>query len=184
MAGVSFYRFRNSGTAFNNQALGLRDGMGYWLNAVELTFRISDPTVSQRYRNLKPYQWSGPDSIWLQIGGGPWTVYQSTQGSGEDPPLDENAQTTLPTITYYDNPGMQPGQFSAFDARGATGIHVVQNFTGWVVGYPVGGGGAEQLSETIAWYSRVSIAKREGKWSRDMSRSGASTGWFITTQTP
>ena len=140
--------------------------------------------MTQRYRNLKPYQWSGPDSIWLQRGDASWALYRSTSGGGADPPLDENGETALPTIKYYDNPGFQLGQFQSFDSQGATRIHVVQNFTGWVVGYPVRGGDAEQLSETVGWHSRVSIAKIDGKWSRDLTRSGATTGWFLTTQTP
>jgi hypothetical protein len=184
VASVSFYRFSNSGKAFNGEDLGARDGGAYYLNAIELTFKVTDATVTQRYRNLKPYQWSGPDAIWLQRGTAAWTLYRSTQGGGADPPLDENWQTTMPTIAYYDNPGLQPAQVQSLDSQGATRIHVVQNFTGWVVGYPVRGGDAEQLSETIGWYSRVSIAKNEGKWSRDLTRCGSTIGWFLTTQTP
>jgi len=179
-----FFRFRNGGKAFNGEALGARDGAGFWLNAVELTFKVTDSIAVSRYRDIKAYQWAGPEAIWLQIGDGTWMVHKSSQGSGEDPPLDDNRQTNLPTITYYDNPGIQIGMFQAFDARGATRIHVVQNFTGWVVGYPTSGGGAQQISDVQPWYSRVSLVKAAGKWSRDLGRSGTGTGWVIITQTP
>src|SRR5262249_11290359 len=152
--------------------LGAFDWAGKWLTGVELTFRISGNAVANQYKRLRAYQWSGPEAVWLKGGSGSWNSYRSSPGSGEDSPSPENQKTTTTEVTYYDCPGIETKLFAELDKQGAQRIHLIQNFTGWVIGdSPTSKD--ERLCEVAAWHAVVSLSKDANKWSRDTSRSEA-----------
>ena len=181
--------------AFNGQALGPRDGWANFLNAVEITFNVTDAKIASQYRNVRPYQWSGPEAIWIQTVSEDtkeynWTVNKSGPGTGEDLPAPENTKYKPASggspgiVAYYDNPGLTVGLLSSLDSQGAVGIYAVQNFTGWVVGDPPRGAPAERLSEVLSWYSTVCILKIDGNWRRYPGQCTTRIGWLSISIRP
>lgn len=171
MAGVRFKQFLNQGTGMTRRPLGQLANLTYFQNGVELQFAV-DPTVKNAYRNLRPVQWAGTESIWLKEGpilGGTWRKYKSGPGSGSDNPESVNIVNTGAVIAYWDSPGPNVASFLQMNP---SQIYAVQNFTGWIAGDPIKGGApGERLCDVAAWHSVINIAN--GAWGSD----GATPAW-------
>jgi hypothetical protein len=161
----------------------------YFTQAVELQFDL-DPSGFQRYRNLNPIQWSGPEAIWLKDGNplfSPWQPIHQSQGTGFDKIEPQNIKRQGNVIAYYDNPG--PSMISYFDRRPSR-LYVVQNFTGWIVGEPLTGGSPQRLCDVVAWYSVIHLA--DGNWGKKdalpdwqrMYGDRSGTGWADPNKPP
>jgi hypothetical protein len=183
MAGVRFKQFLNQGSGVTRRPLGQVTSLTYFQNGVELQFTV-DPSVKTGYRNLRPLQWAGTESIWVKDGpvlGGKWRKYKSGPGTGSDNPESVNVVSTGTVIAYWDSPGPNVASFLAMNP---SQIYVVQNFTGWIAGDAVSGGKvAERLCDVAAWHSVINLGNTAWstknavpKWQRvNGSRSG--TGW-------
>lgn len=183
MTGVRFKQFLNQGSAVTRRPLGPQANLTFFQNGVELQFAI-DATVKNSYRNLKPVQWAGTESIWLKDGpvlGGKWRKYRSGPGTGSDNPESVNIISNATLIAYWDAPGPNVASFISMNP---SQIYVVQNFTGWIVGDPLkGGASGQRLCDVAAWHSVMNIGNAAWgqknavpKWQRvNGSRSG--TGW-------
>jgi hypothetical protein len=179
---------RNSGKAFKGATLGPMDTWAGWLNAVEITFNVTNARIAAQYRNIRAYQWSGPEAIWIQASSGDWKVYKSGPGAGEDLPEPENKQYkparggSPGIVAYWDSPGLTPGVVYKLRNQDVVGIYGAQNFTGWVVGDAPRGVPAERLSGVLSWYSSVCILKTDD-WRRYPGACATGIGW-ISTSTP
>jgi hypothetical protein len=154
---VRFQAFLNSGLGRTRRALGEVQAGIYITNGVELQFGV-DRGIATIYRNLRPRQWAGPESIWIKVGnplGSPWTNRHRSDGSGSDDPEPQNILVTTDLVAYYDSPG--PSVLSFVQPR-VSRIFAVQNFTGWVEGDRVDGRGrSERLCEVVSWHSVISM---------------------------
>jgi hypothetical protein len=162
---------------------------GFFVTPVELQFTV-DPATYERYRNLRPVNWSGTDAIWFKTGhplSSPWQLHRSSKGAGADGPDPGNSSVGRELIAYYDNPGMHLATIHKIRPN-PSWVWLVQNFTGWVEGEPVGGGPAERLCEMAAWWSIVSVANSNWEdpsqpddWGFT-SGTGSGTGWADTSK--
>jgi hypothetical protein len=180
--GVDFQKFLNTGEGLLKKSLGFSNAGMFVLNAVEIQFSVTR-IARQNYKNLRPAQWSGPESIWLKKGSplsDKWENVHSGPGTGSDDPLADNILLADDVVAYYDAPG--PNVTKYLNDR-PSWIHVVQNFTGWVVGESVRGGQTENLCDAAAWHSVISVVDQNWAekdktpfWQKVlMTRSG--TGW-------
>jgi len=188
-SGVRFSRFLAKGSGLTGKQLGPLSLALHEVNAVELQFAV-DSAAHRNYRNLRPVQWSGPEAIWVKYGdpfAQTWQVISKGPGTGSDNPKPEFIAVRPDAIAYYDSPGpFLLGHLSKRPSR----IHVVQNFTGWIVGERRAGGGTERLCPVAAWYSVISLA--DYNWSdrtaspdyQRISPSGSGTGWRSTANPP
>ena len=190
-ATVEFQHFLNSGTGVTNKQLGDIFAAGYMMNAVELQFMVN-AAARRQYRNLTPRQWSGPEVVWVKSGdplsgSSTWRAISQGPGTGADDPQPANVTQQGDTLAYYDSPGINLiGHIQTRPSR----IHVVQNFTGWIEGSPVGGGSPTRLCPVAAWYSIVSLVN--SNWSdrsavphyERLSYNQSGTGWRDTTTPP
>lgn len=182
MPQIRFKRFLNSGTGRTGKTLGELPVAIYFTNAVELQFSV-DPGIGAIYRNLRPRQWSGPESIWIKTGNplqSQWTLRHRSQGSGADDPERENIVVAPDVVAYYDSPG--PSVFSFVSPR-VSRVHVVQNFTGWVEADRVREGRSERTCEAVSWHSVISLVDQNWsdtqatqQWVR-ISGNGSGVGW-------
>lgn len=188
-AGIRFYRLQNEGNGLTGYNLGPVSALVGVMNGVELQF-ILDIEVLQRYKNLAPRQWSGTDAIFIKDGpviGGKWRKVAHTLGGGQDNPVTKVIRKDN-IIAYYDSPGPN---VALIGKDRPSQIYVVQNFTAWIVGYPIKGSSTEErLSEVIAWFSVVNIADSNWsgqnttpKWER-VSGNETGTGWKDTSILP
>jgi hypothetical protein len=187
--GVQFMRFLNEGTGITGRELGPTGLLTFMMNGVELQFTISEK-ARREYRNLRPVQWAGPEAIWVKYGNpisGAWQTVSRSLGTGSDDPMPESVATRPDMIAYYDSPGPNlTGHLSLRPSR----IHAVQNFTGWVVGEAVTGGGMQRLCEVAAWHSVICLG--DSNWNDHQqpaiySRiypSGSGTGWTNASEPP
>src|SRR5262245_20529558 len=100
MPQIRFSQFLNSGTGRTGRSLGEVTAGVYIMNGVELQFRV-DSGIGSRYRNLRPKQWSGPESIWVKIGNpltAQWSLRHRSQGSGADDPEPQNILVTTDLV--------------------------------------------------------------------------------------
>lgn len=190
MANATFKKFLNQGVGVTGRQLGSIKILTFVQNGVELQFSLAADTRT-RYRNLKPLQWAGPESIWLKDGpllGGKWRLHLSGPGTGWDNPEPTNIVNKGTTIAYWDSPGPN---VASFLASNPSQIYVVQNFSGWIAGDSVQGGPrGERLSDVAAWHSVVNIANSSWgtaggvpTWQRvHGDRSG--TGWVEPSLPP
>src|SRR5215831_211497 len=133
MVCAHFKSMRNSGRAFNGATLGPMDTFAGWLNNVEITFKVTNARIAAQYRNIRAYQWSGPEAIWIQASSGDWKVYKSGPGTGEDLPEPENKQYkpawggSPGIVAYYDSPVciLKTDEWSRYPGACGTGI-------GWI----------------------------------------------------
>jgi hypothetical protein len=189
MATVRFSKFLNSGTGVMGRSLAPVSAVGFWLTPVELQFSI-EPATYDRYKNLRPVNWSGTDAIWFKSGNpltAHWQKFSSSNGIGADGPDPGNSSIGRDLIAYYDNPGLPLAKIHAIRPN-ASWVWLVQNFTGWVEGEPIAGGAAERLCEVAAWWSIVSMAnanwqdpKQPEAWDFT-SGTGSGTGWADTSK--
>ncbi len=188
MAGVTFVSFSNSGKSVLGFDLGPDDSSIYKTNRVELQFKI-DPALRQTYK-LSARQWSGPEAYWIKQGpplSVPWTAQTSGAGGGSDDPLLDFVKNDGALLAYYDSPGPDVSKY--VDKR-LSRIYVVQNFTGWVEGKPLrGGGAAVRLCEVVAWFSVVSLVcpnfaeTSTPQWQRFVGND-TGTGWTSINSPP
>jgi hypothetical protein len=194
MAGVHFHKLLtdSNDTGLTGRRLGAFSHVQFpevwFLYGVELQFAIPSET-HEKYRNLRPRQWSGTESLWIKKGpilGGTWHQHRKSKGNGADDPLAANIVSGKSAIAYWDAPGVNVTLF--LDMRPSQ-IYVVQNFTGWIQGDPIGGGPAERLCEVAAWYSIVNIG--DSNWGQPgapkwefVSGTKAGTGWADTDKAP
>ena len=188
---VAFLLFLNSGSGVTGGTLGPVGAGGVYGNGVEIQFSIPQ-AVRRQYRNIRPTQWSGTEAIWVRSGAplmGKWQIHRQGPGTGLDDPLAPNIVSRNDLVAYYDSPG--PDVFARYLLHNPPArVYAVQNFTGWIIGEPVTGGGAQRLCPVVAWYSIVDLAnvnwENPGKtpqWQRlGDSRSGQ--GWAATNTPP
>jgi hypothetical protein len=180
---------QNTGRGITGLNLGETSQLTYIMNGVELQFKIESSAVAQ-YRNLRPVQYAGPEVIYGKRGSpltSPWQTIHRSQSTGWDNPVPENVVSRGNIIAYYDSPGIN---VATYVGTPTSRLHVVQNFTGWVVGEPISGGGVRQLCDVAAWYSVVSLVNQNfdnpdapPSWNRFYgNRSG--TGWANTSTPP
>lgn len=189
MATVQFSKFLNKGKGVMGRTLEPVFALGFWLTPVELQFSI-DPAIYDRYRNLRPVNWSGPDAIWFKTGNplsAHWQLHSSSKGIGADGPDPGNASIGRDLIAYYDNPGLPLKKIHEIRPN-ASWVWLVQNFTGWIEGEPIAGGPAERLCEMAGWWSIVSVAnsnwqdpKQPEAWDF-ISGTDSGTGWADTSK--
>ncbi len=187
--GVRFLRFLNTGTGIVGHRLGEVDVLAYRMNGVELQFQI-DPSALSQYRNLRPVQWLGPDVVYAKRGSpltSPWQTIRRASGNDWDNPESANVVRQGNIIAYYDSPGIS---LTGYMGTPTSRLHVIQNFTGWVVGDPISGGGVQRLCEVAAWYSVVSLVNPNfddpnapPAWHR-FSGNSSGTGWRDTSTPP
>jgi hypothetical protein len=157
--GIRFTHFQNTGRGITGLNLGETSQLTYIMNGVELQFKIESSAVAQ-YRNLRPVQYAGPEVIYGKRGSpltSPWQTIHRSQSTGWDNPVPENVVSRGNIIAYYDSPGIN---VATYVGTPTSRLHVVQNFTGWVVGEPISGGGVRQLCDVAAWYSVVSLVNQ------------------------
>lgn len=138
-----FEQLLNRGRGLLKRELGPIEGGFWFMNGVELQFYVSDPALFQHY-DFHPVQWAGPEVIWVSYGDPAtptWQEHLRSEGAGLDGPEPQNVAISRKQgiIAYYDSPG--PDISKHLDKRPSR-IHVVQNFTGWVVGRLRAGGAA------------------------------------------
>jgi hypothetical protein len=188
--GASFSLFVNSGQGITGKQLGpIWVAPSYLANGVELQFDIPS-NVSQKYAEIKPVQWGGPEAIWVKYGHPlepQWIKHFQSRGCGYDGPEPENVVRNASTLSFYDNPG--PNIFSFADRRPSR-IKAMQNFTCWVTGRPIGGGAPEKISNVASWYSVVALIDRNWQsdastpsWQR-LAQNTSATGWVDTDKEP
>jgi hypothetical protein len=187
---AAFSMFINSGQGITGKQLGpIWVAPAYLANGVELQFAIPS-SVSQKYAEITPMQWGGPEAIWVKYGhplNPQWIKQFQSRGCGPDDPEKENVARSSGTLAYYDSPG--PNIFS-FTARRPSRIKALQNFTGWVTGRPIRGGAPEKISNVASWYSVVALL--DGNWQSDAStpswqrlpQNTSGTGWVDTGKEP
>lgn len=182
MPQVRFQQFLNTGSGRTGRSLGEVQAGLYIMNGVELQFRV-DRGIGAIYRNLKPRQWAGPESIWVKTGSplqSPWTLRHRSQGSGADDPEPQNILVATDLVAYYDSPG--PSVMSYVSPR-VSRVFVVQNFTGWVDGDRVRDGVSERTCEVANWHSVISLVDQNWSdpqatqdWAR-VSGNRSGLGW-------
>lgn len=188
---VTFLQFLNAGSGVTRRQLGSVGVGSVYGNGVELQFRIP-PSVRQQYRNIRPTQWSGTEAIWVRRGlplEGEWQSHRQSLGAGLDDPSSQNIVAQNNLIAYYDSPG--PDILVGYLLHNAPSrLYSVQNFTGWIVGEPVKGGGTRQLCPVVAWYSVVDLVnmnwehpENPPQWQR-LGDSRAGQGWAATNTPP
>jgi len=190
MTTATFSKFLNQGAGVTGRQLGAIKILTFIQNGVELQFSLA-ADARTRYRNLKPLQWAGTESIWLKEGpvlGGKWRMHLNGPGTGSDNPEPANIVNKGNLIAYWDSPGPN---VASFLGANPSQIYVVQNFTGWIVGDSIKGGTrGERLCEVAAWHSVVNIANSSWgaggtvpTWQRvHGDRSG--TGWVDPSVPP
>jgi hypothetical protein len=162
----------------------------WFLYGVELQFAISED-VYDHYKNLRPRQWSGTESVWIKKGpilGGKWHQHRKSKGNGADDPLAHNIVTGKSAIAYWDAPGINVAPFMDMNPRPSQ-LYVVQNFTGWIIGDSRTDGTTERLCEVAAWYSIINLG--DSNWGEPgapkwefVSGTRAGTGWANTDEPP
>lgn len=188
---VTFLRFLNSGSGVTGRTLGPVNAGTVYGNGVEFQFSIP-PGARQQYRNIRPTQWSGTETIWVRRGsplGGQWQIHRQGPGTGLDDPLAPNIVNQNNLIAYYDSPG--PDVLTRYLLRNPPSrVYTVQNFTGWIVGEPVTGGGAQRLCPVVAWYGVVDLVNTNWEtpggmpqWQR-LGTSHSGQGWAVTNAPP
>lgn len=65
---VQFSKFLNTGKGVMGRSLQPIFAWGFWVIPVELQFSVFDPAIYDKYRNLRPVNWSGSDGIWFKTG--------------------------------------------------------------------------------------------------------------------
>lgn len=189
MPTVRFSRFLNQGKGVLGRPLAPVAFTGFWVTPVELQFLI-EPATYDKYRNLRPVNWSGSDAIWFKTGSpitGLWQRHSASNGIGADGPDPGNASVSRDLIAYYDNPGIHLATLHAIRPT-ASWVWLVQNFTGWIEGEPIQGGAPERLCEVAAWWSIVSVANAnwpdpKGPEAWDFtSGTDSGTGWADTSK--
>jgi hypothetical protein len=128
---VTLEGFMSSGTALNGQPLGLHGAGTYMLYGVELRFALN--AAPQRYTNLQPRQWAGPEAVWVKRGNplqAPWISVSRGAGSGPDDPLPPSITREPTRIAYFDSPGPDLVGHVAARAGRSSRVYTVQNFTG------------------------------------------------------
>ena len=151
-------RFVNAGRSQLGNQLGFRSAGQYIVNGIEIVFDL-DPGVRAGYRTLQPRQWTGPEAVYFKTGlplGTPWHTMRRSGGDAPDDPEAESQRLTDQALVYDDSPGP-----SVLGHLGHSWIHTVQNFTGWVEGVPLSGGGPQRLTEVVAWNSVISVINPE-----------------------
>jgi hypothetical protein len=180
---VRFLKFLNSGSGLTKCPLG-EVGMGTYIqNGVELQFEANSSAL-KNYRNIRPVQWAGSDSIWIKQKNPltqTWQESHQSQCSGPDDPLPDFIARQGSIVAYGDSPG--PNMVKHFkNSR----VCAVQNFTGWILGEPLKGGSPQKISEVVAWHSIVSLANtnwsepdKTPSWQRTTDNRSA-IGWADT----
>jgi hypothetical protein len=162
---VKFSKFLNEGKGRLNLELGFKAAMFYRMNGVELQFTITQ-NVRNKYSNIQPTQWSGPEGIWIKEGDvltGKWRRIRSGAGTGLDDPEPQNILLAEDIVAYYDSPGVN---ITAYQYSNPSRIFVIQNFTGWIRGASRPNW-FENLCHPIGWHSVLSIVDVE--WTEDKS---------------
>jgi hypothetical protein len=124
--------------------------------------------------------------MWLKRGqplGGDWTPVPQSGGGDADDPQPESVTRRPGRVDYYDSPGPSVLGIAPRDGAAPSRAHVVQCFTGWIEGTPVGGAAPQRISPVVGWNSVVSLYN--DRWDADggvphwqhMGTSGAGEGW-------
>src|SRR5438477_285006 len=82
MPTVRFSKFLNTGKGVMGRTLAPAFAWGFWVTPVELQFTV-EPATYDRYRNLRPVNWSGTDAIWFKSGHpltAHWQLHSSSKG--------------------------------------------------------------------------------------------------------
>ncbi|WP_375494031.1 hypothetical protein [uncultured Nostoc sp.] len=180
--------FLNTGIGLTGTQLGSRQVMTYIQNGVELQFEI-DLAIFNQFHNFRPLQWAGPEAVWIKQGNPLTEQWQSLRqdsvGDSWDNPLPPFVFKQDNLVAYADTPGISLGPH-AHNSQ----VHVIQNFTGWVVGEPVNGGNSEKLCQVMAWHSVISLANfnwnsSDAKPSWQLMRDNQSgLGWVDISKPP
>jgi hypothetical protein len=195
---VRFAAFRNSGVGALGKQLGPGASLTFFTQAVELAFDV-DANARQKYRNLRPTQWSGTEAVWIKQGvppigdakTSPWRLHKSGPGSGLDDPLPENCKDTGTQIIYFDSPGTNLLPFSVMTPR-VSRLYVVQNFTGWIIGQRIGGAD-ERMCPVAGWFAITDLAcvnwfvedkAAASQWARMPQSNQSGEGWADTSHPP
>lgn len=188
LANVAFQQLLNQGIGLTGRQLGEIGVSTVYGNAVELQFAVQ-AAAHQLFPRMRPVQWEGPSVTWVKHGSpviAAWERHRSSLGEGNDGPPAENVAWAADAVAYYDSPG--PDVLAFLQSRPSR-IRVVQNFTGWVVGAPLGGGPEVRLCPVAAWYSIVDII--DTAWDSDAAipswqrfQSVSLLGWGDTSATP
>ena len=125
---VTFESFVTSGSALNGNALGYQALLTFHLYGVELRFALGQ--AEQRFRNLRPRQYSGPEVKWIRRGaplnGRPFIALHRSPGAGWDDPLDASVTRQPGRLAYYDSPGPEVGALVVDPAGRPSRIHTSQ----------------------------------------------------------